>query len=91
MRTDNHSIGPWSLRRDRNGDECGAVVGHDGQLVATTGYRVRPLSSEDDANARLIATAPEMLDALRAVCGMTHETSGDALNRARAVIRKATR
>jgi hypothetical protein len=91
MRTDKHSIGPWSLRKDRNGEEYGAVLDHEGQLVATIGYRVSPLSNEDDANARLISTAPEMLDALRALCGMTYENSADALKRARAVIDKATR
>jgi hypothetical protein len=91
MRTDKHSLGPWSLRRGSNGEEYGAVLGHDGQLVATTGYRAHPLSNEDDANARLISAAPEMLDALRALCGMTHENSADALRRARAVIDKAIR
>lgn len=93
MRTDKHSIGPWSLRRDRNGEECGAVLDHEGQLVATTGYRASPVDNcaEDDANARLIACAPEMLDALRAICFMTHENSGDVLKRARALIEKATR
>lgn len=37
-------------------------------------------------------TAPkyaDLLDALKALCGMTHETSGDALKRARALIDRA--
>lgn len=65
MRTDQHTQGPWSLRRNQAGEEYGAVLGHDGQLVATTGYRVHPLSNEDDANATLIAAAPELLEALQ--------------------------
>jgi hypothetical protein len=41
-----------------------------GELVATTGYRTAPaggaqFESEDEANATLIAAAPQMLEALR--------------------------
>lgn len=55
-----HTSGPWSLRKNSRGEECGAVIGADGMLVATTGYRASPLNDEDDANARLIAAAPDL-------------------------------
>jgi hypothetical protein len=39
--------------------------------------------------APLLPTYGELLDALEALCGMTHENSGDALKRARALIAAA--
>ncbi len=53
--------GPWKIRRS------GCIsAGDEGALVATTGYRVEAGKNEDDANARLIAAAPEMYEALQA-------------------------
>ena len=75
--------GPWKLKRS------GTITDADGDLVATTGYRVAVGSVEDAANAQLIATAPELLDALESICIMTSENSADVLKRARAVIARA--
>lgn len=85
MKQPKYTRGPWTLRQDSRGEECGAVIGADGMLVATTGYRASP---EDDANARLIADAPALLDLLRDICCMTHENSGDLLKRGRAIVAK---
>lgn len=52
-----HTPGPWKLKRS------GTISDNNGELVATTGYRVAVYSEEDDANARLIAAAPELLSA----------------------------
>lgn len=62
-----HTPGPWRLKRNHSGEEFGAVLGRDGDLVATTGYQVRVGSNEDDANARLIAAAPELFETLGAI------------------------
>lgn len=63
--TTKHTPGPW-----KHGKTLGVINGADGSLVATTGYRVTAVPDgqecEDDANARLIAAAPEMLEALKA-------------------------
>lgn len=54
--------GPWQAKRS------GCISNRDGgELIATTGYRVAVVGGvageEDDANARLIAAAPEMYEA----------------------------
>jgi hypothetical protein len=59
--------GPWKLRRDAAGNEYGAIYGADDALVATTGFRVAVGSSEDMGNAHLIASAPQLLEALSLV------------------------
>lgn len=73
-----HTPGPWKLKRERSGDEYGAVIGADGELVATTGYRVRVGSNEDDANARLIARAPAMFELLTRVADGYEITMAEA-------------
>ena len=54
--TPSHTPGPWRVEADRQGLEC--VVGPKGVVADTIG---------SEANARLIAAAPELLDALRRV------------------------
>jgi hypothetical protein len=93
-----HTRGPWALRKNSRGEEFGAVIAADGMLVATTGYRASPLSNEDDANARLIASAPELLTVLRSlVATVDAYTTADGralqetglMRRARALVSKA--
>lgn len=64
-----HTEGPWRVgdRHTENG-----VYSADGRLVANThslqsnsGWEA--IAAENDANARLIAAAPDMLEALKAV------------------------
>ena len=52
--------GPWKVKRS------GCISDGLGELVATTGYRVRAYA-EDDDNARLIALSPTMFEALRKI------------------------
>ena len=84
-----HTPGPWR-------------IGRDGLIIAMANVEVaKPLptvpyppdgqtAKEKRANARLIATAPDLLEALRACCGWFH---GDSQNgvaiKARAAIAKA--
>ena len=58
--------GPWTVSRVET--EHGAIC----YIKADTGHRevaVLYTDGEQDANARLIASAPDLLDALRAFCG----------------------
>ncbi len=104
--TDKHTPGPWEPKRIEsqqweidapNGDPLlghwawqglAAVYGNDDNKVAG--------SQVAKANARLIASAPAMLAALRAMVGMTinsghvSDDMAPALNMALAVIKEAT-
>jgi hypothetical protein len=55
-----HTPGPWKYQRDSFG--CKEIASATGPLATTDGLAD---DDEDAANARLIAAAPEMLDALR--------------------------
>lgn len=61
-----HTPGPWKVKSDYN------VFGVGGRLVANSGGHsgsVRPeeIHEENKANARLIAAAPELLEACKAL------------------------
>ena len=56
-----HTPGPWTVKLNRV--ERHPVYGPDGEPVARC-LCPRPSTKEWDANARLIAAAPEMLEAL---------------------------
>ena len=78
-----HTPGPWKLRRGSDGAEYGSIVGSDGNLVATTGYRCAVGSDEDDANARLIAAAPDLLASCREAMKWPEEDEfGNAIDEA---------
>jgi alpha-amylase/alpha-mannosidase (GH57 family) len=55
--TTKHTPGPW------NGSSDGAVYSNDGEIVA----RVVGVKEPSFANRRLIAAAPELLEALKAI------------------------
>jgi hypothetical protein len=84
--------GPWFLR---TGDSHIVVCGSDGDSIAglarTTPDRIDP--SEQEANARLIAAAPDMLNQLRAVerwmSGYGTTTQSAMREKVRATIAKA--
>lgn len=93
-----HTHGPWSqpVRYDPESGmklPCGAVDGPDGRIVASLEGRT---VDEWAANARLIAAAPEMLEALERIVEATWDGDvtlaaprmADAV-RARAAIAKA--
>ena len=94
-----HTPGPWAFSRSDNfGDARFYVAQQDGApytpnysdvatLIAETvsGERV----SIQEANARLIAAAPELLEALQEMVEIA-ESQGHIVKRARAAIAKAT-
>jgi hypothetical protein len=55
-----HTRGPWHLEGNRiEADEAHSL------LPVATVYRVKGYEAEDDANAALLAAAPELLDELQ--------------------------
>ena len=88
-----HTPGPWSAVSCRVGWYIASAP--DGAIVVDTGDaegRYGPIESE--ANARLIAAAPELLAALQAIaegCSFPEDDVQRAIrDRARAAIAKAT-
>ena len=89
-----HTPGPWEVENSKdehNGVEFPQgynIVSEDGQyIVGDAGI----LEGEiDEANARLIAAAPELLEALRFVLTAHGEQLHDAFAMANAAIAKAT-
>jgi hypothetical protein len=84
-----HTPGPWYHDSDC---ETHAPVIHFG--VGNGGFSLHPDTPNADANAILIAAAPDLLEALRQISGMTAPGSPYSLNRLRSIaneaIRKAT-
>ena len=70
-----YTPGPWSVH-------CGdLVVSHSGRAIADCeatpyGDRPAPPNSEDAANARLIAAAPDLLEALKTCEGNISSLNG---------------
>ena len=87
-----HTPGPWGIKTTETGTKA-VFSSSTGAWVAHT---VRSLSSTQDANARLIAAAPDLLEALNRVlpqyeallkdCGLRSLGTAD---QARAAIAKA--
>jgi len=82
-----HTPGPWEVhnRLDIHADHFGTCVAHCYNRIKTKGA-CDALRSESEANAILIAAAPELLKALEQY--VAH--FGDPLKVAAAAIRKAT-
>lgn len=86
-----HTPGPWCL------DDDGFVYG-EGFIVSDPHSSPDIDPDEREANARLIAAAPELLAALQWFCACMHDDSVDDMgkfinemeSRARAAIAKAT-
>lgn len=63
----NHTPGPWILGHQLAYPDLRlSVHQQDGWTIALCDMRVRP-TEENEANARLIAAAPQLLEALEAV------------------------
>jgi hypothetical protein len=93
MSNTKHTPGPWIIDRDGFNDP-GALDGGDNlRRVLRWDAFARRHTDEAEANARLIAAAPELLDALQ-VMAKTFEglaaIHNDAYRQARAAIAKAT-
>lgn len=83
-----HTPGPWKIKQPER-FECDAYIGAEGN----GGYRIANCFGPDtEANARLIAIAPELLDALIHLEHNARKSGADmglALDVARAAITKA--
>jgi len=95
-----HTPGPWY---HLNGDLIGAIVRERNSIIAELNIEsgpqgTKPSANEREANARLIAAAPELLEALEyyvSLCGDTAHTVSDEaaremFTRGSAAIAKAT-
>lgn len=86
-----HTPGPWKARPPQGGRFGWGIVPANAAIPWITtldSYGDRPhYEAEQEANARLISAAPELLEALRAVIGGKYLS--DAMKMARAAIRKA--
>ncbi len=83
-----HTEGPWGVQYDYR-VEHGPMVAGEGFLIAKA--EPKPFGGSGKANARLIAAAPELLEALEAAKHMidTGDVSDMALDKIDAVISKA--
>lgn len=88
-----HTPGPWDASSFQEGDLAQAyyVTNNDGRrvcLIAGYGERKRSrspksddaLNAEDVANARLIAAAPDLLEALRDILKMSYPAAGQVMS-----------
>ena len=101
-----HTLGPWRIRPRMSNDYCQSII--SGELAIATveehwekgeGKQVFPKTEEAEANARLMAAAPELLESLIMMVD-THERHiggrpgpddvADRWDKARAAIEKAT-
>lgn len=93
-----HTPGPWTIRHGTNIFAARTDVGHEGCICNTGshGSNHQDCGPENEANARLIAAAPDMLEALEQalqwieVDETTHGRKFGAGNVAREAIAKAT-
>lgn len=86
-----HTPGPWQVKPNSVG---GPAVGPEGSVVADirtyggphVGGRQHP---QTDANARLVAAAPDLLEALRCACNYIDKLGGTS-SPYRALLARAT-
>ena len=91
-----HTKGPWAIRRDIDG--LTILGGPNNEAIWCIAGYLPGGTGEMEANARLIAAAPELLGALKWYVENDDVNEGDpenefwtnGLNRARAAIDKAT-
>jgi len=90
----NHTPGPWVIRKAKENGAC-SVVSESKDLAGFT--FIAALTPSDEANARLIAAAPELLESLRELVEWSDDMEANypyditpMLAKARAAIKKAT-
>lgn len=90
-----HTPGPWNLTPIENRIVSGNTV--IARIYAHTDKgqpsNVAPFTEEDAANAKLIAAAPELLEALQELCAdkyLADPINADRMGKAKAAIAKAT-
>lgn len=94
--TTKHTPGPWSV--SKYGDDYNITYNTDGNWLATVYDDDDPFAGRPEADAHLIAAAPELLEALKAiqlqalqssVNSAANEWGREALDLANAAIAKA--
>jgi len=70
-----HTPGPWHIG-DTNKNHPAIVYASDGWVIANTSGVICRTDDEESANARLIAAAPGMLEALETVAACKPDHSG---------------
>ena len=91
MKEMKHTPGPWVCQTQANGSSIRhPVILSDDGAVATAQWCDN--TQKTNANARLIAAAPELLEALQAFIKYADDVNDDSpeLGRARAAIAKST-
>lgn len=85
-----HTPGPWRFYAEPQPNGC-PIVGTGGLMVAQLAHSINHPEQRDTAiaNARLIAAAPDLLEALRGVLRVADRATVE-FDAARAAIAKAT-
>ena len=85
--------GKWHVEHHHESDNC-YYISSEKDIVITTAWQGRAFKDEAEYNAKLIAAAPELLDALRTLAnGCLSDSESDkvvSLRKAKEVIKKAT-
>ena len=76
-----HTPGPWSVER-RSAEDVRIVDGNPNTTIATLGNWLPEFRAERDANASLIAAAPDMVEALEDACRVLAQLDGAIPNSA---------
>ena len=91
--TSKHTPGPWILKFGKGILHDYIIRGPNGWPVACFEHYKQATKKETKANARLIAAAPELLEALERLmveCDLVSDNALEAYTKARAAIAKAT-
>lgn len=67
-----HTPGPWKIGPRIHAEMFASIFGADGQLIVNLGDGGNGIERQT-ANARLIAAAPELLEALKGITKMCNE------------------
>ena len=72
-----HTPGPWTWGKPRGEDPIGAIFAADRTIVLNLGdgtdYYPTAGTMPKEANARLIAAAPELLEAIKLLLSSSHD------------------
>ena len=82
-----HTPGPWAILE--RAEDSRTHISNGAHIVCTLGTTRTDGSPNHSANARLIAAAPEMLDALQAVCDACGASDTLLMAQVRAALAKA--
>ena len=88
MNAGSHTPGPWSLFPCESGWHVNQADGEPGFIVTMPKFYHR--AAECEANALLVATAPELLAELKYMVHWHDQLAANDIGRAKALIAKAT-